>query len=262
MIEIDLSNYNKVIPLFRHIDHSIAIVFAVLEGNSPGRVFVANASQPTSAFLFPEDSFYYITGNADDDAFCQSVRHLLFDEILPNAAEKEMILFSFNNIWRQRLDELLQEKGVIRIHRKMFDFNPEKHAAYRKTQKAIPDGMHLQPIDAELAERFPNYHSVIDLHSKRFGYCLMDGENIVSECNAIYVGGGEAEIDIHTTEEYQGKGYAQLVASKFIEACQIKGLRPNWSCWPERQASWALAKKLGFEERPDVPAHLWFEEMA
>ncbi|MEZ4642860.1 MAG: hypothetical protein R3E31_09025 [Chloroflexota bacterium] len=59
---------------------------------------------------------------------------------------------------------------------------------YRKTQKAIPDGItHLRPIDAELAERFPQYHSVIDPHSKRFGYCLMDRENIVSECNAIYV---------------------------------------------------------------------------
>jgi hypothetical protein len=44
-------------------------------------------------------------------------------------------------------------------------------------------------------------------------------------------------------------------------ANQQKGLKPNRACWPEREASRALARKLGFEEKPDVPALLWFEGM-
>ena len=44
--------------------------------------------------------------------------------------------------------------------------------------------------------------------------------------SSIYVGGGEAEIDIRTDERYRGRGYARLTACAFIEACLEKGLRP------------------------------------
>jgi RimJ/RimL family protein N-acetyltransferase len=38
-------------------------------------------------------------------------------------------------------------------------------------------------------------------------------------------------------------------------------LEPHWACWPEREASIALAKKLGFEEAQDVPAYYWREDL-
>ncbi|HSL43891.1 MAG TPA: GNAT family N-acetyltransferase [Anaerolineales bacterium] len=261
MKQMSAHEFGKVIPLFHHIDHSIAIVYSVLERNSPGRVFVDDLSHPCSVFLFPEGTYFYVAGNEKDESFCQSLSHLLFDEILPNASEKEMVLFAFSSAWRDRLDTLLMEKRVIRIHRKVFDFSAEKFAAYCKKRVDIPEGMYLRLIDAELAERNSQSWSMIDPASRRFGYCLMNGEDVVSECSSIYVGGGEAEIDIHTAEEYRGRGYAQVVASAFIQACQQKGLKPNWACWPERQASIALAKKLGFEEKADVPVHLWVEGM-
>ena len=261
MLEIDASIFHKVIPLFSQIEHNIATVYSVLEGNSPGRVFVDKLHHPSCAFLFPEGTFYYIAGDEKNETFCHSICQLLFNKILPSADEKEMVLFTFSEAWRERLDKLLEEKGAIRIYRKVFDFNSEKYFEYSQKRKDIPNGMHLQPIDTNLAERFPQYRSMVDPRSKRFGYCLMNGEEVVSECSSIYVGNGEAEIAIHTAEEYRRRGYALLVAGAFIDACQEKGLRPNWACWPERQASWALAKKLGFEEKPDVPVHLWAEKM-
>jgi len=261
MLEMDASQFQRVIPLFRQIEHSIAIVFSVLEGNSPGRVFVDKLDQPSCAFLFPEGTFYYIAGDEKNDAFCHSVHQLLFEKLLPDADEKEIILFAFNDAWRICLDNLLKENGAIRIYRKMFDFNADRYADFCKNQKGIPAGMCLRPMGPELAERYPQFQAVVDPGSKRFGYCLVNGEEIVSECSSIFVGNGEAEIDIHTAEAYQGRGYALLVASALIDECQERGLRPNWACWPERQASLALAKKLGFEEKPDVPAHLWAEEM-
>lgn len=261
MIEIKFSDYRKVIPVFQNIDHSVAIVFAVLEGNSPGRVFVNDLAAPSSVFLYPEGTFYYIHGNANDAAFCQSVFSHIFDEILPTADEKEAIIFAYTSEWRKRLDQLLSEKGVITIYRKVFEFNPEKFADYRKHQSQLPGGLTIRPMDLALAQMYPAYQPVVDPSSKRFGFCLMKGDEVLSECSSIFVGAGEAEIDIHTNEQYQGRGYAQLVASAFIEACLAKGLRPNWACWPERKASLALAKKLGFEEKQDIPAHLWAEDL-
>jgi RimJ/RimL family protein N-acetyltransferase len=259
MIEISTSEFWKTAPIFQNIEHSIAIVNAVLEGNSPGRVFVDNPANPSSAFLFPEGTFFYIHGNETDVDFCQSVYKLLFENILPNAVEKEMVLFSFTAAWRQRLEPLLNDKGVIPIYRKLFEFNPKKFLEYKKSQAAVPDGMRIQPIDQTLAEKHPEYNPMIEQRSKRFGFCLMKGEEVASECSSIFVGGGEAEIDVHTDEKYQGRGYAQLAASAFIEASLQKGLKPNWACWPEREASRSLARKLGFEEKPDVLSFLWFE---
>jgi RimJ/RimL family protein N-acetyltransferase len=89
----------------------------------------------------------------------------------------------------------------------------------------------------------------------------MRGEEIVSACTAVSVGGGEAEIDIHTEAAYRRRGYGFLTACAFIEACLARDLTPSWACWPHRTASQALAQKLGFDPRPDVPAHYWDETL-
>ena len=260
MIELNASEFHRVTPIFRDIDHNIAVVYSVIEGNNPGRVFADNALAPTSALLFPEGTFFYVGGNENDSEFCQSLKSLLFGDILPHAAEKELILFSFSDAWRNRLDALLGEKGVIKVYRKVFAFNSEKFSVHKQWRDRIPDGFCIRQIDEQLAERQPAYRSIIS-SSKKFGFCLLREDQVVSEYVSIFVGKGEAEIDIHTHENYQGGGLATLTASAFIEACLSRGLRPNWACWLERRASWALAKKLGFEEKPDVPVHYWAENM-
>ena len=54
MIEIGSPEFGKVAQLFQNIDHSIAIVHAVIEGNSPGRIFIDDVSTPSCAFLYPD----------------------------------------------------------------------------------------------------------------------------------------------------------------------------------------------------------------
>ena len=119
----------------------------------------------------------------------------------------------------------------------------------------------MHEIDAALAERYPAYKSLVESQSKRFGVCLLRGSEIVSACTTVSVGGGQAEVDIHTEEVCRGRGYGYLTACAFIEQCLVRGLMPSWACWPYREASQALAGKLGFEARPDVLAHYWAETM-
>jgi hypothetical protein len=68
-------------------------------------------------------------------------------------------------------------------------------------------------------------------------------------------------VDIFTEEACRGRGLAAITACAFIEECLTRGLTPAWACWPYREGSYKLAKKLGFEERPDAPAFFWTEEM-
>ncbi len=148
---------------------------------------------------------------------------------------------------------------MIQIRRKVFKFQPEKFMARQDWRASLPEGFCMRTIDESLAEQYLLYKPIADPATKRLGVCLMRSPEIISECTSVFVGRGEAEIDIRTKEGYQGRGYATLTGSAFIEACLAGNLLPRWACWPKRQASWALAKKLGFEEQPDVPAHYWVE---
>ncbi len=261
MLELSPTDVFRVAPLFQSIDHSQAIVFSVLEGNNPGRVFVDDAKAPTVALLYPAGAFLYIIGDENHPVLSRELVPLIFDVILPSTGEQEMVLFAFSDAWREKLDLLFQEKGAIRIARKVFHFNPDKYHTLPDWRTRLPPGCSVVEIDAAMAESVPAYRPLVDPSTRRFGVCLLHDFDIASECTAVFVGRGEAEIDVHTHERFQGHGLATLAASAFIEACLARGLRPNWACWPERLASWALARKLGFEDLPDIPCHLWAPDL-
>lgn len=260
MIEIEPSWNPGLAPLFAGIRHNIPVVYSVLEGNSPGRVFVDDAAAPRLALVYPRDAYVYLAGDPRSPAL-DGLPALLFAEILPGMVEKELVLFAFSDDLFAAMEEVLRPKGMKRIWRKTFRFAPQRFSALPGWRERVPEGFTLRPIDDELAAREPAYRPMVDPRTRQFGVCVLYGEVIASECTAVYVGGGQAEVDILTREPYRGRGLAAIAASAFIEECQRRGLTPNWSCWPERLASAALAQKLGFEALPDVPALLWYEGM-
>ncbi|MCA9935653.1 MAG: GNAT family N-acetyltransferase [Anaerolineales bacterium] len=261
MIELNTNDFLTVSPLFKGIEHNESLVFSVIEGNSPGRVFVDRLDAPASVYLLHEGAFHFVGGSAVNDCFNQALVSLIFDDVLSSSEEQELVLFAFSEIWRETLDALLSHHGAIRIRRKTFAFNPTGFQACGDWRGQIPEGFHIRHVDKKLAEKHVVYRPLIEAGSQRFGTCLMKGDEIISVCQAVCVGGGKAEIDIHTEEIHQRQGYAFLTACAFIEECLQRNLTPSWSCWPEREASCVLAKKLGFEEMPDIPAHYWMADM-
>lgn len=63
MNELSQVNFHNASSIFATIDHNIAIVHAVLEGNSPGKIFVDTPHSPTIALLYAEDAFFYVVGD-------------------------------------------------------------------------------------------------------------------------------------------------------------------------------------------------------
>ena len=261
IVELSYADFRRAESLCCAIPHNRAIVYAVLEGHSPGRVFVDQPDSPACALLYPEGAYFYVAGDENNEEFCGALPSLLFDRLSPLLAEPELVLFPFTPAWQRKLELLLGERGVITIRRKIFHFNPQRFALQNGWRSRMPEGFRLQPIDSSLVIRQPAFQPLLDPATQRFGFAILYGEQIASACTAVFVGGGEAEIDIFTEEAYRGRGLATLAACAFIEECQSRGLVPIWSCWPEREASWALALKLGFEECPDAPALLWAEGM-
>jgi len=261
MIELSSHEFGSVSSLFDGIEHNVALVHSVIEGNSPGRVFVDRRESPSSAYLIHEGAFHYVAGDPSNGEFNDAMIAYLFDEVLSGPEAQELVLFAFSEAWRQALDALLSPRGAKRIRRKTFAFHPTRFHAHDGWRESLPDGVCVQCIDERLANRNPDYTPLLDPRTQRFGACVAVGDDIASACTAVAVGGGEVEIDIHTNETHRRQGHALRAACAFIEQAQARGLRPNWSCWPERDASCALAGKLGFEDGPDVPAHFWMTGM-
>ncbi len=261
MVELSVNALDRVVPLFVGIEHNVPLVFGVLEGHSPGRVFVDSQETPTSALLVADVGFMYVGGSAVNEAFNHALAPLLFDELLPRMTEPELILFAFSEGWREQLEHLLRPYGAIVVPRKVFAFMPAAFAERAGWRERLPEGFRLQAIDEALAERVPAYAPLVDPRTGRFGVCLLYGEEIASACTAVSVGGGEVEVDIRTAEPYRGRGLGYLAACAFIEASLMRGLTPSWACWPHRIASQALAKKLGFQPLPAVPAYYWSAEL-
>jgi hypothetical protein len=51
MIELESKILQRVASLFRGIPHNVPLVYGVIEGNSPRRVFVDREDDPTSTLL-------------------------------------------------------------------------------------------------------------------------------------------------------------------------------------------------------------------
>ncbi|NSW52593.1 MAG: GNAT family N-acetyltransferase [Anaerolineae bacterium] len=251
MQELHPFKLQLALPLFAEIPHSVPIVFALLEGNAPGRVFVDDPARPALALLSVDGAFCYLHGTGNPPILPQKLEPLLFETLLPHNPDREVALFTFDENWFQAAASLLAGRNMLTIGRKVFRFQPARF-------RSLPDWRGALPVDCRMEEIIePDAHGQPQWQGVR----LCRGENILGECRAVFAGRGEVEIDIHTAPQWQGRGYATLTASAFIEICLAQGLLPNWSCWPEREASIAIAKKLGFDPLPDAPVLYWAADM-
>ncbi len=81
-----------------------------------------------------------------------------------------------------------------------------------------------------------------------FGYALLVGDQFASALTAVTVSDRHALITIDTAPAYRRRGFATLVAARFIEHCLDHNLLPIWDCDDFNAASAATARKLGFVE--------------
>ena len=260
MEKLEKCDYGNAAGLFEGTNHGIPLIYSVLEGKGAGNIYVDSVSEPQNALILPQGGFFYLASKDHSRNFLLQVKELIFQELMPAMMEKEMVLFALDEQTGKILDEIMADRGIIRIKRTLFDFNEKR---YREIQRTIvlPDGYKvLRMEDAQLRE----YETAGNLGghlSERIGYRIVKGEEVISQCISVFIGGGQAETDICTCEGYRRKGFAMACASAFIDECLSRGLFPAWSCWPFRTESAALARKLGFEEKGAADAHFWAENM-
>jgi GNAT superfamily N-acetyltransferase len=253
MILLNPADYARVMPLFDTYWYLRPVIYAVLEGTQPGEVLVDDPAQPETAVLWGD--FFYLAGDADNDAFNAALVDRITQEAVPN--REHILVYGAHERWLAVLPELLGPLGVHQLARSVFAFDAD---AFRQRAAALrrplPGGLTLRPLDEATALQVGGipelWGSVEQFLGHGWGYCVLQGDEFVSSCQTVFVGDGSAEIGVGTREPYRRQGFARAVACATLEEALRRGILPEWGC-VYNPASGALGQSLGFTPLSDVP---------
>jgi RimJ/RimL family protein N-acetyltransferase len=238
MIKLTGSSLWTVEPLFSTYASNIPVIYSVIEGQYEGAAYVDSESR--WALLVTPFLQHFLAG--EPLIAQEALAELLFDEVLHNQAEKELVVFSSTANWQPMLKSIFESRGGVSDDRYIFRFDKER---YRSIVRPVaPDEAIVRIAGKPAPAPSPRPIQVAEV--------VVDGRP-VSTCGAIMVGKNMAELDIETDEGYRGRGYATIAAFSLIDRLLEQGLTPCWTAWPFRKASHAVARKVGFahaETRP------------
>jgi RimJ/RimL family protein N-acetyltransferase len=266
MIELARHEFACALPLLSGIKQSV-LPYAICEGINPGRVFVDRREMPQTALIWSPVGYYFVAGEPDRMQDSADISQTLTEIFVPASqagGETSFILIASDDGWKEHLLRLLPGREVVEIYRRPFAFNAALFAAQGDWRERVPQSMHIQPVDAALAEQagvLSSWASLDDFLIHGIGFSVIDGDEVASVCSSIFANHTQVEIDVHTQEKYRHRGLAMLAASALIEACLRRGKQPNWECFWDNLPSAALAEKLGFTALPDYPAYYWEETL-
>ncbi len=268
--ELSPDTFSSTQPIFAGT-HYCVLAAGTLEGGHPGRVFVDDPACPRAGLICTRVGYSFLAG-APSAAHLDGLYALFTGELIPRqkveSGNPEALLFFDPPGLGDAL--LARFAGVrpLRIFKKRHTFPAGALAGLKGWRSRLPEDMRIAPYSAALLAAQPAlaeepelfYGSVEAFLQKSFGLCVLDGETIASSICGVFIGGGEIEISIQTSQAYRRRGLAYLTAAAFIEASLERGLNPIWGCWPENEPSMRLAEKLGFVEDCDQPACFWVDD--
>lgn len=244
MIKLKENQYTSIL---RHLDkytHSIPIIYSMIEGQFNPSIYVDDTQDIKWGIIFTPFDFHYVFGDSKAvDAI--ALENLIKDHIVINN-RPECIIFRPDESLDPILYNIMVNIKGVKGTRVSFTFNEEMFNDFTSE---------VDVKDIRLIYRVPDFGNIenpvarIEKQGKRIAYA-----------NALMIGANEAEIDVNTTEEYRRQGLAFRCSVKLIRELLIKGIKPNWTCWKEKESSKLLARKLGFDDMIEIPAFIWVEQ--
>ncbi len=218
------------------------MLFSVLEGKNPGKVFVDNAENPTQALaLLPGG--VCIGGYFDQEDLNESVSFLRESS-------------DINLYWPSQGFGKLEPPSNATGDTEFLEFLdlPDELEHLKLVARDLPPGCSMRRIDNELIESclwrrhiIHNCGTIDNFLKNGLGYCLMKETEIIVETYAAFWGAGHVEIGGITHENYKKSGYAYTTVAYLITKCAEKGFKTRWNAEKENTASVALGRKLGYK---------------
>ncbi len=259
MVVLQSDNFEQIRPLFAPLHHHLAIE-SILNGTTPGKVYVDELVAPTVALAWYQSRFY-LSGKVET-AVSHSLHHLFTETVYPSGLEAILLHYAPAE-WETQATTLFGEKTPIHALRHHY----QRATSPRTVQ--VPDGFTLRYVDADLlteplehldtlkAEMQSERPSVADFLQHSFGVCLLHGGELVGWCLSEYNTADQCEVGIEVRQPYQKQGFASLLTHALVDEAHRRGIHQiGWHCWARNTASVATALKAGFVKTADCPVYL------
>ena len=229
---------------------------AILEG-SHGEALADDPENPRVAFLvLPRLQLMILGGDAEQPGMVRLLKELPHPIALMFAAPG----------WQELVEDTLEGR-LIRITRHAFTSEKLSCPHLQRLRETLPQGFRLAQMDLALAKQLKqeqsefsedhlvNFDSAEDFLRRGFGFCILQGEQIVCAATTFAVCSKGIEIQINTREQQRRKGLASAAAAALILHSLERGLDPNWDAASPVSAS--LAEKLGYTPQGEYPVLLY-----
>src|SRR4030043_24528 len=260
MYELEKRNYSKVLPLFRELEWNL-ITRAVVEGTSPGRVYVDRVEDPRTAFMSTVEG-YYLAGNVNDSEFNTSLNKLILDSLFAGDTvrknETDVAIGFHPSSWGNRMPTIFRGRTPLTTARRHYICSELKANNW---EDCVPEGFQVKRIEEELL-RIPrleipehvtdwmktNWGSISAFLERGFGFCALHDKKIVSWSLADCASSNACEIGIHTREDYRRQGLAALTVAATVDYALSGRFRyVGWHCDEYNLPSIKTAEKMGFK---------------
>ena len=222
--------------------------FAVLDGRVPGQILIDDLLNPTWGLVRQAGAgTTFIGGSPDSSTVGQVVTHL-------RKSEGDV----FFGLWDgdSRLDLLPSHPDAVFASLRFTNRPLREGLGIYLSQ--VPEGCAVRRVDSEIFERClwrddiaSEYGSADAFFRQGMGFCLMRGDEILSEAYADVPASGWMEIGTVTHEQYRGLGYSTIACAHVIQACEELGGETFWMCLKTNLASVAVARKLGYRTKEE-----------
>jgi hypothetical protein len=250
LVELQESQYKRISNFLKNNACDTVAAYAIIENRQRGRVFVNNLESPSSVLFWHYSGFAMLSGDSTDDNFNKKIYKLLLGDFENN--QRRFALVVDNGDWNKQILNLIgNDTQISKNYRLKFKFNA---SLFTQKNYIVPAGYELKVIDDNIINKIQGtiIPSFIWDTSQAFltagkGFCLMHDNNIACTAFSSYIGNGQMDIGIETTENYRRKGLGVVTASAMVSYSLKNGFEPVWGCAENNIGSKSIAQKLGFK---------------
>ena len=259
MIKLEPVEYALAGNLAEKLDFHLALR-ALRNGDSPGEIYLDNKDSPGTLFALTMKRAYLVGGTKNPD-FNQALGSIVLTDIFPRGiarAEPGFSLFYSPGAWEQVIP--------LEILAGIFPRNEHYYLRCRKIsrnwEQVFPAGYELEVVDHALVEndKLENHADLIEeIHSecsstaefleKRFGYCVLQGDKIITWCLSEYNSAGRCEVGIATHPDHRLKLIRNMVREYECDGVLFHSDR---SCKPYSVGQLELRQRLVAEGIPSL----------
>ena len=216
IIELAQNEYPRIWPLVRELAEYNLFIMSVIEGYTPGSIFIDDEINPKTVFLnTPEGSF--LVGDTGNTKFNSSIR-----ELIPDLID----LSVYPNTWEPKIREIIGNNKFRRYRYRYYTLGEQRIGDWRSR---IPCECEFLKITSDFLDRGwenldqvtnnieKKWVSVEEFLKRSFCFIIANRTSILSLCFSDCVIGERCELGVWTAAEKRSKGLATLVVAGTVE---------------------------------------------